>query len=289
MAPTLTQDGTFCLSDTGIILNQDYTTGTGFVDIEEVQGFDSAPFRSTKRDHEGVDGGFMDAEFETGRDIILSGTVYSNGVGLEGYLDTLKANWGPSTSLVPLYYYTADKGQRVLFVKPLGCQYNWDSLRRTGCSAITLSAYAEDPRIYDSSVLSQVISFGSVTTSGFAFPFSFPFSFGGSTAAADGGYIINSGNRPAPAVFTIQGPVDTPVIINDTTGDQLLFNIVLGSTDVLTVDLQYHTVKLNGTANRRNTLAVPNWFMLSVGTTYIRFHGNSGTGTLTITYRNAWR
>src|ERR1700743_1882487 len=114
---TLVNDSTFQLLDTGVILNDDTVLNVPFIDIEEVTGFDNAPYRQTKRDHEGVDGGFMDAEFETGRDIALIGTVYANNNPLETFLDKLKANWAPSSVLVPLYYYTVDQGLRVLYVK----------------------------------------------------------------------------------------------------------------------------------------------------------------------------
>lgn len=286
---TLVNDSTFQLSDTGIILNDDSVGGLPFIDIESVSGLDSAPFRQTKRDHEGVDGGFMDAEFEQGRDISFVGIVYANGNPLETFLDSLKANWAPSTTLVPLYILTNDTGLRVVYVKPLGVQYDWDNLRRLGMTAITFSAYAEDPRLYTGTLNSVIVPLGAFVLTGFAFNFGFNLSFGGVTTTADGQFIPNSGNRPAPVVLTITGPVVNPIILNDTVSAVMSFNITLGVGETLVIDTQYHTVRLNGITNRRTSMILPGWFNLLPGNNFIRFRATSGTGSLSVAYRSSWR
>jgi hypothetical protein len=292
---TLVNDTTFQLSDTGIILNDDLLGNVPFVDVETVTGLDSAPFRQTKRDHEGVDGGFMDAEFEQGRDISIQGILYSNGNPLEPFLDSLKANWAPSTTLIPLYILVNDVGLRVIFVKPLGVQYDWDALRRLGMAAVTFTCYAEDPRIYSGSLQSVIIPLGAFVLTGFGFNLGFSFSFGGVSTTSDGQFVYNTGNRPAPVILTITGPVVNPIILNDTTGSTMTFNITLGVGETLVIDTQYHTVRLNGTTNRRTVMTTPGWFMLAPapiapsGGNFIRFRATSGTGTLTVAYRASWR
>src|SRR5687768_9358567 len=99
----LTDEFSYQLGDAGIILNPD-SLSTPFVDITRVTGLDSPPFRTTERDHEGTDGGFMDAEYEKGRPIILEGLAYANGSELESFLDDLKANFAPSRTLLPFYF-----------------------------------------------------------------------------------------------------------------------------------------------------------------------------------------
>lgn len=288
--PTLVNPLTFQLNDNGVILNDDIFTVSGpFVDIDVVKGLDSAPYRETKRDHEGVDGGFMDAEFETGRDISLEGVVYGNGQPLEPYLDQLKGNFGPVQNPIPFYFLTETGLARMMFVKPLGVRYDWDTQRRLGMTPIQLRMYAEDPRIYEQNLNSVTISLNSTVSSGFGFPLSFPLGFGGVVGGVDGKFINNIGNRSTPATITITGPIDTPVITNDVTGDVLQFNISLTATDTLVIDLGNHTVRLNGATNRRNTLQVANWFLLSPGNSYIRFRASSGTGNATIKFRSAWR
>lgn len=284
----LTEDLTFKLKDAGVILNSSVTSP--FVDINKVTGLDSAPYRTTERDWEGNDGGFMDAEFEKGRSIVLDGTVYADTGSIESYLDSLKANYAPSTTLQNFYFKVPGQAERLLFVKPLGCRYDWDELRRLGQCAIQFSMFAEDPRIYDSTQSSASVPLGATVYTGFGFNLGFSFGFGGTSSTTDQVTITISGNRPTPPIFSIAGPVTNPRILNDVTGDELRFNITLDVTDVLTIDTKYKTVRLNGTSNRRSALVAPDWYFLEPGSNTLRYRAESSSASiLTIYYRNAWR
>lgn len=286
----LTEELTFRLGSTGVILNTD-SVGLPFVDIDKIKGLDSAPFRTTQRDHEGDDGGFMDAEFEKGRDVVLNGMLYADTAVMETYLDSLKEDWAPSSSLIPFYFKAPGVAERFLLVKPLGMNYDWSSIRRTGQADVQFSAYAEDPRIYDTTTINQIISLGATVTTGFGFNLGFNFGFGGSSSTSDGQFVINSGNRPTPAVFTITGPVTDPIILNDTLSKEMQFLLTVNSGETLVVDTKYRTVRLNGVTNRRNTMVAPTWFHLAVGSNFIRYRAASSdpASSLTITYHNAWR
>lgn len=284
----LTEDLTFKLTDTGVVLNS--SVFSPFVDIHKVTGLDSAPFRSTERDWEGNDGGFMDAEFEKGRPVILDGTVYSDTGSIEDFLDELKANYAPATSLQNFYFKSPGVSERLLFVKPLGCRYDWDELRRLGQASIQFSMFAEDPRIYDSTLLSESVPLGAVVYTGFGFDLEFSFGFGGTSSTTDQVMIDVGGNRPTPPIFVITGPVTNPRILNDDTGAELRFNITLDTSDTLTIDTKYRTVRLNSTANRRSALIAPDWFYLNPGTNTLRYRAElESASILTISYRNAWR
>lgn len=280
-------DYTFQLGATGVVLNND-ALSFPFVDVDKVAGIDSAPYRETIRDHEGSDGSFIDAEFETGRDLSVEGTAYGVVGNIETYLDSLKANFAPVQTPIPFYMKLPGVVQRVIFVKPRGVRYDLDSAQRTGVTPIQFLMYAEDPRIYDDALVNVVIPFGGLATTGFAFSFGFNLSFGATVPPA-GSNIVNNGNRPTPAILTIAGPVVNPVIINDTDSKTLPFNITLGGGDSLAIDLANHTVTLNGTTNMRAALQSMDWFLFNPGTTFVRFGGASGSGTLTVSYRNAWR
>jgi Siphovirus-type tail component, C-terminal domain len=118
---------------------------------------------------------------------------------------------------------------------------------------------------------------------------SFSVNFGGG-AVPSGVNLTNSGNRPTPVVFMIDGPIENPIIYNTTSGHTLAFDITLGASDTLTVDTLNRTVVFNDTSNRRNTLTNPDWFFLEVGVNQIFFGGQNGSGsTLSISYRSAWR
>lgn len=284
----LTEDFTFRLGDSGVILNTD-STGLPFFDLTNLAGLDSAPYRETRRDHEGTDGGFMDAEFEKGRDVILNGDIYADGEDMEDYLDLLKADFAPSTTLVPFYFKAPGVDERVIFVKPLGCRYDWDLIRRTGQAKMQLKMFAEDPRIYASSESTANIPFVAGSSLGFGFPLGFSFGFGGSSGT-DGVLVNNVGNRPTPPTFTINGPCETPSILDDTYGHTLTFSISLAAGETLVIDTRYRTVKLNGTVNRRGTLVNSDWFFLQPGETFLRYNAITGTGSsVDVSFRSAWR
>lgn len=286
----LTKDFTYQLGDSGLVLNDDSVSNAPFVDINKVSGLDSAPYRITKRDHEGLDGGFIDAEFETGRDIILEGTVYVPfGQSVDDYLDDLKANFAPSTTLVPFYFFTNDSGQRLVYVKPLGVQYDIDVARRIGSTPIKFSMYAEKPMIFSFSQVSGTMSVGATVFTGFGFNLGFNFGFGGTSSTTDGQFFNNTGNRDTPVILTLNGPLTNPVIYNDTVNKNLDFDIVLASGESLIIDTYYRTVYFNGTSNRRNALSNAGWFYLAPGQNFIKFRAEAGTGTLGFTFRPAWR
>lgn len=284
----LTEDFTFKLGDSGIVLNTD-SFGLPFFDLSSLAGLDSAPYRETRRDHEGADGGFMDAEFERGRDVILNGDVFADGEDMEEYLDSLKANFAPSTSLIPFYIKSPGVVERLLYVKPLGCKYDWDQIRRIGQARVQLKMFAEDPRIYAAQLSTATIPFVAGSTLGLGFSFGFSFGFGGSSGT-DGVIVNNEGNRPTPPTFTINGPCETPSIRDDTYGHTMTFNISLAAGETLVIDTQYKTVKLNGSVNRRGTLLIPDWFYLQPGQTFLRYNAITGTGSsVSVSFRSAWR
>lgn len=273
--------------DTGVLLNSD--VDFPFVDVDRVAGLDSPPFRETTRDHEGTDGGFIDAEFEKGRDIILEGTVYADAATIEDYLDDIKFNYAPVTNPIPFYLKPPGVDERVIFVKPRGARYDWDTARRLGMTRIQFMMFAEDPRIYTNTLITTIIDFGGDAGIGFGFDLEFDLDFGGG-ATPGGANVVNDGNRPAPCILVINGPIINPIIYNSTTGNNLAFEIELGATDTLTIDTNNRTVYLNGNINRRNTLTNPDWFFIVPGTNQLSFGGQSGTGsTLTVTFRSAWR
>jgi hypothetical protein len=278
------------LTDAGTVLNPNDTSVLPFVDITQVQGLDTPDLRTTERDHEGTDGGFLDAEFEKMRTITLTGQVISNDpTTVQPFLDTLKSQWSVRNSAVPFYFGTPGVADRVVFAKPLGVRYDIDALWRTGACDIQFMCQAEDPRIYDNNLQTFSLSQGLAITNGFGFNLSFNFGFG---APVDPNQtnVFNSGNRPAPAVITLPGPFSNPVIYNDTTGNALSFQIDVASTDYLTIDLGYRTVKLNGSVSRRAALLEPDWFLLQPGSNFMRYRATtSGGPAATVAFRNAWR
>lgn len=283
----LIEDLTFMLGDSGVVLNTD-SSSLPFVDVLGVIGLDNANYRESRRDREGSDGGYIDAEFEQARDILINGEIYADSGTMETYLDSLKYNYAPSSTVIPFYIKAPGVDERVVFVKPLGCKYDWDQARRLGIAKAQFKMHAEDPRIYSATLTSTVIGYGGDAGIGIGFNLGFDFGFGASLP--NGANLTNSGNRSSPPIFIITGPVVSPVIISDTLGKTMAFNITLSASDTLTIDMLNKTVLLNGSANRRNSVIQPNWFFLEPGSNFIRYGGTAGTGSsVTVQHRSAWR
>lgn len=295
-------------SGVGVLLNSDVSPTQGFVDINEVTGLDNPTFRETFRDHEGADGGFLDAEFEKGRDVLLTGVAYAPTNLMEKYLDELKENFAPRTASNRLYFYTPGVGLRFLNCKSRGMRYDWDSMRRTGTARVQFGLYAEDPRIYSYPVLTGSKGWSAAPSGAqFGFNHGFDFGFGVSSSALlyDQIQIWNDGNRPAPANLYISGPGVNPRILNDTNGGELLFNLTLVAGQVLIIDLVNRTVNIANSltmptpasvprVNRRNALAVDDWFLLEPGANILRFQlagggGNPGQTIMLVEWSGAWR
>jgi hypothetical protein len=284
----------FQYKNDGVVLNTDVTPDEPFVDITKVSGLDNAPFRTTEREREGMDGGFVDAEFETVRTIVLEGTVYagSDFDKLEPYMDSLKTNYAPRRHPEPFYFEIPGIFKRLAFAKSYGVKYDIDQARRIGSSPIQIQLIAEDPAIYSSGVINLETTLA-VATTGRGYNRSFDYGYGPPIA---GGRITitNAGNRPTGGVLTIRGPIEDPEIVHDISGNHLAFDITLHEEQYLDIDLRNRTVLLNGSANRRGSMmASSQWFLLDPGPNSLRFQGSkiaeSPIPVLEITTRSAYR
>lgn len=269
----LTEDFTIQFGNNGIILNTEIIPGQPFVDLTKIAGLDNAPVDSTDRQREGMDGGFVDAEFESIRSVVLEGTVYGSEQNVESYLDQLKANFAPSAVSKPLYVMMPGVGLRVLFCKSMGLKYDIDTYRRVGTVNIQVTLKAEDPAFYGPEVIATAY-LGTSNVYGRGYNKSFDYGYGGSGQRGPSVSLANTGNRPASATLFIYGPVTTPSVHHDQSGTKMIFDTVLEVGDVLEVNLRNRSVVLNGTANRRNVLLgrAP-WFDLPPGINVFRFDG----------------
>jgi hypothetical protein len=288
--PTLNVEE-YQFSDTGVVLNGD-SNSLPFTDVTSVEGLDMAPFRTQQHDREGVDGGYVDAEFETIRTITIEGQVYAAVSSTEDYLDRLKANFAPTRTPQPFYFQT-DKGQRVVYGKSAGFSYPKDQNRRLGIFNFQVQILCEDPRIYDPNPITTTTQLQATPTVGRSFSKSYPFAYGAAVGNSSS-QIVMGGNRPTPALLQINGPVVNPTIVNNDTGTTMKFNISLANGEYLLINLGNRSVLKNGTTPARSTMTlIGTWYMLQPGPNNFTFGGTQSpptpVATLTITAYSAWR
>ena len=263
--PTLSNPEEYQFGDTGTLLNGDDSV-LPFVDITSITGLDNAPIRESTHDMEGRDGGYVDSRFESIRSVQIEGTVYADPAALDTYLDTLKADFAPTSTNQPLYFKT-DVEQRVVFGKSQGMNYTKDARRRLGIVDFQVTILCEDPRIYTDTLVTQTVtrSVGSLA-------------------------IDNDGTRPTPAILTITGSISNPTITHTQSGTVFDFTgYTVASGQSLTIDLDNRIVLQNGVSKRSEMTVTGAWYLLGPGTNNFTFGGSGSSATLKVDLRAAWR
>jgi hypothetical protein len=157
--------------------------------------------------------------------------------------------------------------------------------------AWSMMVTAPDPRRY--AVAASTISTGlpGAGSGGLAFPLVFPLTFG---TGAVGGQLTctNAGTLQTWPVFTITGPVTSPIITNTGSGDRLDFDpaFVVAAGQTLVIDSSFRTVTYAG-GNARSKLFTANWFPLYPGDNNISFASLGSydpAAQLLVSWRNAW-
>lgn len=158
----------------------------------------------------------------------------------------------------PLIFF----GRPVRFNAPISTDYQY------GRIDIATEWSCPDGLLYDNLLLTGQCGLPN-PTSGARFPATFDLTFGASSGGSF--QMNNSGAYTTAPFFTITGPVSYPIITNQTTGQQIKLNIVIGVGDTITVDCQSGTVSLNGT-NRNTAVDISTaFFGLLPGTNTIGF------------------
>ena len=285
-------DYTFRYKEDGVLLNSDVSLP--FVDITRVEGLSSAPGRITERDREGQDGGFVDAEFEKIRTVIVEGTVYADTSQIETFMDELKKNYALSKASYPFYFRAPGTNDRVVFCKSYGLVSEWGLGRRIGEAPFQVTLVAEDPRIYDAVPVSDSTELFSGDVEGYSYNKAYNYGYG--TPIFGGNVsLYNAGNRDTGATITIRGPIDNPVVEHDETARHLEFEISLAYDQYLVIDLRKRSVLLNGATTRRSTMTnTSRWFMLQPGVNNLRFQGSDPISgdpdpIMTVEMRGAYR
>lgn len=129
-------------------------------------------------------------------------------------------------------------------------------------------------------------------STGITFPITFPINFG--SALSTGGLTaVNGGNAPAPWVAVLVGPLANMFISHTESGRYLLLTanggINLAPGEILVLDSRTHGVLMHGTANFGPRLAFEShWWDLAPGANTITLAAASGTGTVTVQWRDTW-
>lgn len=273
----------FQYKDDGIVLNTELASE--FVDVESVEGLDGAPVRQNVRAKEGLDGSFIQAQFEEHRTIVISGTVYGN----EGYLDKLKGNFAPTKKAFPFYFKDDANQDRMVFARALGLNYGWGSMKRLGLTPFQVTLIAGDPTIYSQTEKDVTLNLPT-NLSGRAYDREYPYGYGGFSGSPLSS-LFNVGNKPVWPVIEIFGDCTNPKITNETTGQFVKLQRSIGVQKSVVIDMQERMVLLDGVESIRGDMTEDSyWWDLDPGENVIRYTAAAiGGSAAVVTYRDAWR
>lgn len=278
----------FKYMDSGIELNTD--PALPFVDITSVK--DTPETRQSIRNREGIDGGFVDAEFYNTRTIVLDGYAYAHPDNIADYLFRLEANYRPKRSAHPFYFSLPGIGEVVYLAKSLGINYTFDPLISTGRVPIQFQLNAEDPTVYSADQYNETLTpYFSYAQKGRSYSRIYPLTYGGENdLKGNTAQIVNRGYKETTALIRLENITD-PWVIHEQSGRYLKFDLDMSFGDYLEIDLRNRTVRMNGATNRSNALlGGSTWFMLEPGINTLRFYGSSSAASkVIVTYRHAYK
>jgi hypothetical protein len=248
---------------------------------------DLPPLRRTDAPRGQAVGWFSGPAFADARTVTLQFLLrgFDDGT-LQTNIATFLAATVPQDAPLPLSLLCST---RVLFAKVNKRTNPYDRERFQGFPRPTVEFLCPDPRLYSATV--NLLRGGLATVSGgLTFPATMPATFPGGAPGAPL-QATNAGDTDAGCVAVISGPVDFPKLTNGRTGESILLNLSLASSDTLTIDTDQRTVLLNGSASRRAALDPSSrWWQLKPGANPILYTANTTAvgSTVLLSWRSAW-
>lgn len=218
------------------------------------------------RDH----GGWAKKQFLTPRGIAIEGTAVSRShVALHRAEDALIV--ACALDLVPLVVEQAGMARQSL-VRRDG-PVLWEEIT-PGVAKWSIQLVAPDPRKYGPERRYSTGLPSSV--GGLSVPFTVPLTV--DAVVTTGSFtVVNGGNFETPGRLVVRGPVQDPRITAVVDGRErtLAWDLTLGATDWLDIDLDRRTAYQNGTASRIGSMTSRQWWKFPFGTTEVGFNAST--------------
>lgn len=166
----------------------------------------------------------------------------------------------------------------------------WCTARRSGrlmvrplgerVSEFSISLLAPDPRKYGTSPVTATISVAD-GTGGLAPPWTPPVLLPAVTTAPNEATMTNTGIYESPPTITIRGPGSGIAVHNFLTGRFMAYDLTLGASDYILIDVASGVGLLNGSAVRSPTpgSSVTGQFMMQPGQNLMRIFGTLTAAT----------
>jgi hypothetical protein len=158
---------------------------------------------------------------------------------------------------------------------------------------------ATDPLRYDDAEATVSTDLSNVSAAGRTYPRLYPLVYAPGTDATHGLLTVaNAGNASTGGTLRIFGPVTNPLVTHLPTGRQLKLGLTIANSSVVEINLDDHTVVLDGSVSRRSFLSPAQWWRHAPGLTRLSFSGTAPTTPsppaipfprMDLSFRSAWR
>lgn len=237
----------------------------------------------------GADGAWPGSIFAAERVIQTDLNVVADAATYPAVIAALRAATAPSGSEQPLVIRMGGQMLQV-GVRCTGRVAGSDGYA-LGVDKVALKWTASDPRRY-STTAATASTPPPTAGSGITWPVTWPLTW---PTAGEGGTIsvVNSGDWPTPVVITIRGPLTTPAIYRQDTGDVLEMNTTMAAADVAVIDVLADTLTMNGAAAKTllsDRSAPVSSFLMPPGNTSLALRAavTDPAASMTVTWRSAY-
>jgi hypothetical protein len=251
--------------------------------VLSVDGLESLPGIRNQDDNRGyADGMFSGRDFLAGRMIsIIFNTFASAGASAQDNYNTIQRALLPQTQgTTPLYFALSNKDvEQVIYARVRALQTNIDPNYTYGYITSQVQFFCPDPNYYSSNTQTANLAYSPPTGRIYNRVYNLVYGGGSATITTD---VQNNGWGTAYPLITLYGPIDNPVLGNDTQDAQLNFNVSMSGADVLVVDLYNKLITFNG-APARNLLTSGTWFSAQPGSNLFFLTGDAGSTLINVT------
>ena len=252
--------------------------------ILAVDGLEGLPGIRNQDDNRGyADGMFTGRDFLAGREISITfQCLSSTGASAQANFNTLQRALLPQTSgTTPLYFLLSNaEGEQVINARVRGMQVTLDPNYTYGYILGQVNFFCPDPRYYDSNIQTATLAYTPPT--GRIYDRVYNLVYGGGSVEIVT-TITNNGWTDTYPTITLNGPIDNPILGNETQNAELAFTCTLIDTDELVIDLYNKLITLNGNP-ARNLLTSGEWFSAQPGNNLFYLTGNAGSTVVGVTW-----
>lgn len=253
--------------------------------ILSVDGLESLPGIRNQDDNRGYqDGMFTGRDFLGGRTIsMIIQTTATPGATAQANYNTLQRTLQPQTSgTTPLYFIlSAGETEQVIQARVRQNVTTVNPNYTYGLIMSQVEFFCPDPRYYDSNIQTATLDYSPPTGRVYNRIYNLIYGGGSSVITTT---ISNNGWTDTYPTITLNGPIDNPVLGNNTQGFSLNFNVILSQSDSFVVDLYNKLITLNGQP-ARNTLisGSSDWFSAQPGNNDFYLTGDAGSTLVGVT------